>query len=316
MINPLHPGANHELVHFYESWQRPGLGWPYADKYIESSPGLPHAWHMQAHLATRLGRWDKTSDRSARAIELERAYHQAMKVKPREDSQYSHHLETLTVSLIHDGRFREARAVKDEAWKTGYRHWLPWFRLHMAEGALKDAENIVQQLRKSDKLTASYLAALVHLKKGETDKAGAEVEVLRQALAKNKTDRRLEYRLWETQGLLMCQSGDEEAGLKLLARAVDRSKNDFSHHAWGNGAYFMEIWGICALKAGKLDVAEEAFLEAIAHDAGSVHGALGMQVLCERQGRTEEVNLFAELARKCWRKADPGRLEAELAAVR
>src|SRR5262249_3729165 len=50
-INPLHPGANHELVHFYENYKRPALGLPYAEKYIESSPGIPHPFHMQAHLA-------------------------------------------------------------------------------------------------------------------------------------------------------------------------------------------------------------------------------------------------------------------------
>ena len=26
-VNPLHPGANHELVHFYETFRRPALGW-------------------------------------------------------------------------------------------------------------------------------------------------------------------------------------------------------------------------------------------------------------------------------------------------
>ena len=65
-VNPLHPGANHELVHFYENMRRPALGWPYAENYIKSSPGIPHPFHMQAHLATRIGRWDKTSDRSCR----------------------------------------------------------------------------------------------------------------------------------------------------------------------------------------------------------------------------------------------------------
>ena len=74
-VNPLHPGANHELLHFYENFRRPALGWLYAENYIESSPGIPHPFHMQAHLATRLGRWDKTTDRSARAIELEQEYH-------------------------------------------------------------------------------------------------------------------------------------------------------------------------------------------------------------------------------------------------
>src|SRR5205823_565385 len=80
--NPLHPGGHHELVHFYENSRRPALGWPHAEGYIQSSPGIPHAFHMQAHLAMRIGKWDKTTDRSARAIEIEEAYHQLMKVSP------------------------------------------------------------------------------------------------------------------------------------------------------------------------------------------------------------------------------------------
>src|SRR6516164_9141185 len=132
-INPLHPGANHELVHFYENFKRPALGWVYAENYIKSSPGIPHPFHMQAHLATRLGRWDKTSDRSARAVELQRAYHKEMNVSPKDDHQYSHHLEILTLSLIHDGRFREADAVKDEAERSDLHLWTTWFRLYLAE---------------------------------------------------------------------------------------------------------------------------------------------------------------------------------------
>ena len=74
-LNPVHPGANHELVHFYEGSRRPALGWPYAVGYMASSPGIPHAFHMQAHLAMRIGKWEQTTDWSARAIEMEREYH-------------------------------------------------------------------------------------------------------------------------------------------------------------------------------------------------------------------------------------------------
>src|SRR5262249_48467793 len=127
-VNPLHPGANHELLHFYERYQRPALGLVYAENYIKSSPGLPHPFHMQAHPATRLGRWDRSSDRSARAIELERAYHKEMNVRPQEDAQYGHHLETLLLSLTHDGRFAEARAIKKEMEAVGSRAWGPFLR--------------------------------------------------------------------------------------------------------------------------------------------------------------------------------------------
>src|SRR4051794_29586513 len=43
-INPLHPGAHHELIHIYEGTKRPALGWVHAEGYIKSSPGIPHAW--------------------------------------------------------------------------------------------------------------------------------------------------------------------------------------------------------------------------------------------------------------------------------
>ena len=71
----------------------------------------------------------------------------------------------------------------------------------------------------------------------------------------------------------------------------------------------MEAWGTAALHAGKDDVAEEAFLEALAHDHGSVRAALGMQALCEKQGRSDEALKFGELARRCWAKADAQALE-------
>lgn len=315
-INPLHPGANHELVHFYEAERRPALGWVNAENFTRSSPGIPHAFHMQAHLATRLGRWEKTGDRSARAIELQRAYHEALKVSPGEDHQFTHHLEIATVSLIHDGRFRDARAIKEEAKKSKVNQWPVWFRLHFAERDWDEAQKCIEQVRRTEKPRASYYAALMYLKKGDIERARPEVEVLLQAQAKKKADRGLEIQLWETQGILLCRSGAADAGLQLLAKAVARTKDDYSHHAWGNGAYYMEAWGIEALRCGKMDVAEEAFLEALAHDPGSVRGAMGLQVMCERLGRTEEASRYSDLARRCWKRAEIQTYDAELTEMR
>jgi Tfp pilus assembly protein PilF len=315
-VNPLHPGANHELLHFYENFRRPALGWPHAESYIKSSPGIPHAFHMQAHLATRLGRWGKTSDRSARAIELQRAYHKYQEVKPQDDWQYSHHLETLLVSLTHDGRFAEARAIKKECEACNFTLWNPFFRLALAERDWDSAQKVIDHYRRRDKTQAAYFAALLHLKKGDPARALPELHALQEACRKRRNDRRLELKLWEAQGLYQCATREATAGLKQLAKAVNKTKDDYSHHAWGNGAYHMEAWGVAALACNKLDTAEEAFHEALAHDPGSVRAALGMQVLCERQGRAEEVERFAVLARRCWGRADRGKLEEELAALR
>jgi tetratricopeptide (TPR) repeat protein len=309
-INPDHSGAHHELIHKYEGLQRPALGWPHAEGYLRTSPGLPHAWHMQAHLATRIGRFDKTTDRSTRAIELEEAYHKVQGVSPKEDHQFSHHLDTLMQGLIHDGRFKEADALKKKCQSYKIEHLDSWFRLHVAEhdwdAALKVAEK-----NKTKRLLVSYLRAVVYLLKGDYDRAAPEVNVLQEAYQSKRGDKDLEKQLWETQGLLLCGRDGADGGLKLLARAADKSKTDDRQHAWGHGAYYMETWGLAALRAGRLAVAEEAFLEALAHDSASVRGALGMQVVCERQGRSEEALRFADLARRSWRRADPGALEAE-----
>jgi Tfp pilus assembly protein PilF len=318
-INPMHPGANHELLHYYENSRRPALGWTYAENYIKSSPGLPHAFHMQAHLAMRIGKWAHTTDRSAHAVELERAYHKEMKVKPNEDSQYSHHLETLLRSLLHDGRFAEARAIEAEERACGYKPWRLWFQLHLAERDWTAASKIIDEVHKGnkkDKTTPAYYSALLYLQKGEPARALPEIEVLQHTLRDRPNDKTLPLQVWETQGWYMCQTGDADAGLKLLFRTVDKTKDDYSHHAWGQGAYYMELSGIAALKSGRESVAEEAFLEALAHDTGSVRAALGMQVLCEHQGRSEEARRFAELARRCWNRASSESLNAELADLR
>src|SRR5262249_11924645 len=253
--NPLPPGANHELVHFYEGSRRPALGWPYAEGYIASSPGIPHAMHMQAHLAMRIGKWDKTTDRSAHAIELERQYHKVQGVKPHQDHQYSHHLETLTLSLLHDGRYRETQEIRVEAEKNGYRFALPWLRLAIGQRDWDAAEKMVATQRKADKALGSYMAALVALECGDTAKAAAEADVLRQIQQSKRGDRRLDQRTWEIQGRVLCATGSGTEGLKLLARAVEKGKDDYFQHAWGGGAYFMEVWGIGALDAGNREVA-------------------------------------------------------------
>lgn len=304
-LNPLHPGANHELVHFYENIRRPALGWPYAEGYMKSSPGIPHAFHMQAHLATRVGKWTHTTDWSRKAIELERAYHATQGVKPADDHQYSHHLEILTRSLTHDGRYAEAREVRKLAEAAGYQHRPVWAGLEVAAGNRVAAEAVVADFAKSDKSTAAYYRAVLALDAGDSGTAAGHVEVLRAAVQKRSGGRTAELRLWEVQGRLLCQTGRPDGGLKLLKRAVDKTKDDFTHHAWGNGASIMEVWGVAALEAGRTADAEEAFLEALAHDAGSAKAALGLWAICDRAGRTDEAGRYLALARRFWAKATP-----------
>ncbi len=307
-INPIHPGASHELTHFYEQVRRPALGMAYADKYIESTPGIAHPFHMQAHLATRIGRWDKTADRSKKAIDIQKAYHRDVGVTPKEDQQYSHHLEILFISLTHDGRFAEARGIMEDARKAEYEHFVPWVRFAMASGDFELGAKLFEDTKRKDKNLSPYVGAWLALEQGRMADAAAQIEALRQAVAAHPKDTRLALRLWEMQGWQFCMEGDIEPGLALIKRCVDKTKDDFNHHAWGQGATLMERWGQCALEGNKLAEAEEAFLEALAHDPGSVIGALGLEEICRRQGRQGEMVRYRDLANKNWVRAQPSDL--------
>jgi tetratricopeptide (TPR) repeat protein len=309
-VNPLHPGANHELVHFFEGMQRPALGWPFAENYVKSSPGIPHAFHMQAHLGMRIGKWGVTTDWSWRAVELEIAYHQYQDVTPAQDHQFVHHMETLTRSLVHDGRFAEAHDIKKKAEGYNYNYRPEWFRMALGEKDWAGCQKLVEYYRRNDKATGAYYAAVMYLEKDETEQAGREVDTLRQLQQSRKSDKALERRLWEVQGWYLCQKGEGEVGLRLLKKLVDATKKDFAHHAWGNGAVYMEVWGEAALEAGNAVEAEEALQEALAHDAGSVRSALGLWALCDRLGRTEEASRYLKLAHRLWAKASAKDFEA------
>jgi tetratricopeptide (TPR) repeat protein len=302
-LDPINPGANHELVHYFENIKRPALGWPYAEGYVKSSPGIPHAFHMQAHLGMRIGKWGVTTDWSWRAIELEKQYHDYQGVKAGDDFQFSHHMETLTRSLVHDGRFAEAHDIKAQAEGYKYSYRPEWFRMALTEKDWDGCQKLVDQYRRSDKANGAYFAAVVCLEKGDTEQAGREIDTLRQAAQSKRADKTLERKLWEVQGWQLCQKGAGEEGLKLLRKLVAATKDDYFHHAWGNGAAYMETWGVAALEAGHATDAEEAFQEALAHDAGSVRGALGLWALCDRLGRADEAGRYLKLAQRLWAKS-------------
>jgi pentatricopeptide repeat protein len=303
-LNPLHPGANHELLHRYEYSQRPSLGWLYSVRYIESTPGIPHSWHMQGHLATRLGRWDNAADQALKSVALQRKHNQEWKLKGSEDHQWSHHLETCLDILTHQGRYREARQIYDEMLSLKFNTPEAFARFLYQSHDEAGLQKWIDEAKGKQKNTAHYFAALALLRKGEASKAKADIEALEEALKKNTGDKKLQSRVWETRGLSHCKSGLADEGLEMLKKAAVAAQKDYQQHAWGHGAYYMEVWGQAALAAGKEAVAEEAFLEALAHDPGSFHGALGLQVLCERTNRADEAKQYQAMAEKAWQHAE------------
>jgi Flp pilus assembly protein TadD len=315
-VNPRHPGAHHQLVHAYEGIGRPALGWPHSDGYIDSAPLVPHSHHMQVHLAMRLSRWDVASANMLRSITLEKLYHQEMKVDPKQDAQYQHHMDICVRALVHTGNYARACELKREADGYGWQMWSTWCRLFQAQHDWVDLLKLGEEAKKKNsKDYGAYVCALACFGAGDIDRAKLEVEALQKELESKKGNRDLEYKVAELSGRLDCITGKVDEGLKRIREWADKSKSDYGYHAYGGGAYLLEVWGQTALECGRLEDAEEGFLEALAHDTHSAMAAIGLKVICERQDRQNEAVRYTELARRCWKDADSGVYDRELARL-
>lgn len=299
-MQPDHPSPNHELIHAYEGIDRPALGWPYTYGFRNSAPNMPHANHMQAHLAMRLGRWQEAIDcgRTARTKSLA-GY-------PELDP--GHHIDILMRSLAHEGRFKEA-----ESEPKAYRDGLPWARLLQLKAIPEELEAWVARRMQVGATDAYYIGAIAKLDRD--DLAGAEPLIAHVEEQWKKRPENL-YRYNEVKGRYLVQSGKVEEGLKLLREAGAKAVKDPSLHAWGGGSYVLEVWGEAALRAQRWDEAEEAFHEALAHEHGSIIGALGMQVVWEHRAQPDMVEHYARRAATIWKDADEGALERQLQRLR
>ena len=117
-----------------------------------------------------------TSNWSWKAVELEVEYHKYQGVTPGEDHQFNHHMETLTRSLVHDGRFADALKIKTMAEGSKYNFRPEWLRMAIGQRDWDGAQKLIEQFRRTDKSTGAYYAALVSLEKGDTEQAGREID--------------------------------------------------------------------------------------------------------------------------------------------
>jgi len=300
-MHPEHPAPNHELIHGYERIDRPALGWRHTEGFRQSAPNMPHANHMQGHLAMRLGRWQEAIDcaRAARRKSLE-GY-------PELDA--GHHIDIMVRALAHEGRFKEA-----EAEPRAYRDGLPWARLLQLKAAPEELEQWAQRRRGTNAPDGDYIGALSHLNRNDLPGALPLLTKVEEQWKKNAKANL--YRYNEVKGRYLVQSGNVDEGLKLLKEAAGLTVKDTGLHAWGGGSYVLEVWGEAALRAHRWDEAEEAFLEAMAHEHGSIIGALGLQVTAEQRGRSDLAAHYAARAAAIWKNADPDALTRQLERLR
>jgi len=297
-LAPNHPSPNHELIHQYEAINRPELGWQYALPFRAAAPNMPHAHHMRAHLAMRLGRWDDALEATAGAYKMSQAGF------PELDP--GHHLFVYLLTLAHEGKFNEiyqtlAGAKQNIAWAL-------MLRLKADPEGLREWVNDHKGAADTDAL---YVTVLVALNEGKVDEARKAMETLKASGAPMS-----KYRAAELNARWKIANGQVDEGMDLFEKTAWDSVQDGSIHFFGGGGYFPEAWGEQCLRLGRLDDAEFAFHEALAHEHGSIVATLGMQVVWERRNRPDLAKHYADRAAELWKNADKGALDRQLERMR
>lgn len=108
---PKHPAGFHYTIHAYDNPELAAKGEPYARKYDEIAPEVPHALHMPSHIFVRLGYWPETIDWNVRSAK-------AAKSQPMPDGSYSMHyahaLDYLMYAYMQKRQIAKAKEVLKE----------------------------------------------------------------------------------------------------------------------------------------------------------------------------------------------------------
>ena len=107
--NPQHIGANHLLIHLYES-TKPERGLASADRLVGLAPDAGHLVHMPSHIYARLGRQLESAETNVQAAEVDRKYIEKEKVTGFYPLMYyNHNLHFAAYSFAAIGRYADAK---------------------------------------------------------------------------------------------------------------------------------------------------------------------------------------------------------------
>jgi hypothetical protein len=111
VIEPVHPGVAHYLIHSYDKPQLAQLGLPAARRYAEIAPASPHALHMPSHIFARVGLWQDDIKSNLASVAATRKT--AAMGMSGEGHQF-HAMAFLFYAYMQSGRDADAKALIEE----------------------------------------------------------------------------------------------------------------------------------------------------------------------------------------------------------
>lgn len=117
-LDPGNPGANHLYIHALEPSDDPGRALAAADRLSGLVPGSGHLRHMPSHIYVQTGRWERSIEQNAMAMESDGRYRVLSPVQGQQHTYMTHNSHMLAFSAMMIGREREAMHAAREMWSN------------------------------------------------------------------------------------------------------------------------------------------------------------------------------------------------------
>ncbi len=305
---PEHMGVHHYVIHGFEGSTFSKDAWPSCRRYPELVTNIPHALHMPGHIWAQTGKWEEAAQSFESAAANERGYMTADKLYGK--GHHGHNVHFLITTYCFQGRYekameaahellgfkenpREAAAIDN--WYTAYRQG--WFGLmetlvHFEKwNEILDGKTLIVYDKPREQAWRHWAMGLAHAAKGDTRAARGDAKAMDAALKvlqeKTKdTPKALQTARLELDGQIAFAAGKIDKSLRTLQAAVRAERALRYTEPPSYPRPVAEILGRKALDRGKLQIAEEAFREALEQYPESDRAVTGLAETLRREGKS------------------------------
>jgi tetratricopeptide (TPR) repeat protein len=310
---PDHMGVHHYVIHGFEGSTFAKDAWPSCRRYPELVTNIPHALHMPGHIWSQTGKWEEAAQSFASAAENERGYMKADKLYAK--GHHGHNVHFLITTYCFQGNYekameaahellsfkenpREAAAVDN--WYTAYRQG--WFALmetlvHFEKwNEILDGKTLLTYDKPREQAWRHWAMGLALTAKGDVRAAKGEAKAMDAALKELKAKTKdipmpLRVARQELDGQIEFAAGKVDKSLRTLQAAVRAERALRYTEPPSYPRPVAEDLGRKALEKGKLQIAEDAFRQALDQYPESRRATTGLAETLRRVGKPVDAGL-------------------------
>jgi thiosulfate/3-mercaptopyruvate sulfurtransferase len=305
---PDHMGVHHYVIHGWEGSTIAKEAWESCRRYPQLVTNIPHALHMPGHIWAQTGKWQEAVESFEAAAANERGYMKANSLYGA--GHHGHNVHFLVSSYAFLGQYdkamenaRELLAMQEnpreasqvDNFRTAYRQG--WFAMMLtlvhAEkwDQILDGTTLPLYDKPRERAWRHWAEGLAHAAKGDVKSAKADAKQMARAMkdlkkAIDQIPPPLAVAQAELDGHIAFAAGKTDRSLATLETAVKQERALRYNEPPSYPRPVAQVLGQFALKAGKPELAEAAFRQALQQYPGFGRASAGLTEVARLTGKS------------------------------